>query len=201
VFLKYDLDHILYVCFNASMNDRIPLHVDPPSRRTLIKFAAITGAAVVPVKHAWADDEGISRTAESIHQEPVFKASGKRIYEALTDAKQFHKVIQFSEAMRSMSLVNKPTEISDKVGGPFALFGGHIIGRQVELVPSERIVQVWRVVDWDPGVYSIVKFELTKYDSGTKIIFDHTGFPQGKAQHLATGWTAQYWEPLRKYLA
>jgi len=178
------------------------IDVDIPTRRRLMKLAAFTGGAAVSLGSAWAaDDEGVSRTAESIHQEPVFKASRKRIYEAFTDAKQFHKLVQFSEAMRSMALGNKPTEISDKVGSPFALFGGHIVGRQIELVANERIVQAWRVADWTPGVYSIVKFELTDHDSGTKIVFDHTGFPQGKAQHLAAGWSAQYWEPLRKYLA
>jgi len=35
----------------------------------------------------------------------------------------------------------------------------------------------------------------------TKIIFDHTGFPQGKGEHLADGWKANYWEPLEKYLS
>jgi len=45
--------------------------------------------------------EEISHTAESIHQEPVFKASRKRVYEALTDAKQFNKVVLLSTAMKS----------------------------------------------------------------------------------------------------
>src|SRR5258708_1234293 len=118
VLLKYDLDHILAAWFNATMN-----------RRKLIKFAAFTGGAAVSLRCALAgNDERISRTAELIHQEPVFKASRKRIYEALTDAKQFHKVVQFSEAMRSgMTLGNKPTEINDKVGGSFTLFGRHIV--------------------------------------------------------------------------
>ena len=94
-----------------------------------------------------------------------------------------------------------PTEISRQVGGAFKLFGGHIVGRHIELVPNQRIVQAWRVVDWNPGVYSIVTFELTEQGSNTKILFDHIGFPEGKAQQLADGWTANYWEPLRKYLA
>ena len=100
-----------------------------------------------------------------------------------------------------MSLGNKPTEISREVDGAFTLFGGHIMGRHLELVPNERIVQAWRVVDWTPGVYSIVKFELTAQGSGTKLIFDHTGFPEGKGQHLAEGWKGHYWDPLEKYLA
>jgi hypothetical protein len=37
--------------------------------------------------------------------------------------------------------------------------------------------------------------------SGTKIVFDHTGFPKGKAEDLASGWKAHYWEPLAKLLA
>lgn len=100
-----------------------------------------------------------------------------------------------------MALGKKPTEISRQAGGAFTLFGGHIVGRHVELVPYERIIQAWRVVDWNPGAYSILKFELTEQASGTKIIFDHAAFPTGKAQHLAEGWKANYWEPLGKYLS
>jgi hypothetical protein len=55
-------------------------------------------------------------------------------------------------------------------------------------------------VNWDPGVYSIVKFELLEHEGGTKIVFDHTGFPGDQGQHLADGWNANYWEPMRKLL-
>jgi uncharacterized protein YndB with AHSA1/START domain len=73
----------------------------------------------------------------------------------------------------------------------------------VELVPNERIVQAWRVSDWNPGVYSIAKFELKEEVAGTRIVFDHTGFPNGAAgaaETLASGWKEHYWEPLEKYL-
>ena len=143
-----------------------------------------------------AGDQEISRTAESIHQEVVFQAGRQRVYEALTDAKQFTKVTSFSQGM-----IAAPAEISHEAGGAFACFGGHIVGRQVELVPNERIVQAWRVVTWDPGVYSIAKFELNEQGPETRLIFDHAGFPNGKAEHLADGWKLNYWEPLRKYLA
>jgi activator of HSP90 ATPase len=95
----------------------------------------------------------------------------------------------------------KPTEISRQVGGTFTLFGGHIVGRQLELVPNERIVQAWRVVDWEKGWCSIARFELVEQGSGTKIVFDHTGFPKGLGQHLADGWKAHYWNTIEKYLA
>ena len=141
-------------------------------------------------------DKEISHTAESIHQEVVFQASRKRVYEALTDAKQFTKVTSFSPVMKAA-----PAEIGHEAGGAFACFGGHIVGRHVELVPNERIVQAWRVATWDPGIYSIAKFELKEQGSETRLVFDHTGFPNGKAEHLADGWKLNYWEPLRKYLA
>ena len=182
--------------------DHFALVTNAATRRQLI-LAAFTGTAVLPRAVRAAGDQGISRTAESIHQEPAFLARPQRIYQVLTDAREFGNMMKFSADMQAaMAAGGKPTEISDKVGGPFTLFGGHIVGRQVELIPGERIVQAWRVVDWKPGIYSIVKFELPAQGSGgTKIIFDHAGFPEGKAQHLAEGWKGHYWEPLRRYLA
>ena len=129
-------------------------------------------------------------------------ASPQRVYDALTDSKQFDQVIKLSAAATSgMKLGSKPTDISPVPGSTFAIFGGHIIGRQLELVRGERIVQAWRTVDWPSGIYSIARFALSRQGSGAQLIFDHTGFPQGQAQHLADGWHQNYWEPLTKFLA
>lgn len=177
--------------------------VQAMSRRHLL-VAATAGVAALGVGSLRAvagTEEGVSRNAESIHQEPVFKATAKRVYEALTDAKQFEKVVRLSAAMQSgMALGNTPVQISREAGAAFTLFGGHIVGRQIELVPNERIVQAWRVATWNPGVYSIARFELTEQGSSTRIVFEHVGFPEGQGQHLAEGWKGNYWEPLEKYL-
>jgi activator of HSP90 ATPase len=165
-------------------------------------FAAISSLVVLSAGKLAGATEEISHSAEAIHQEPVFKASRKRIYEALTDTKQFDEVTHLSHDMHSGDGAGaKSTEISQEVGGAFTLFGGHIVGRQLELVPNERIVQAWRVVDWEPGWYSIARFEMVEQGSGTKIVFDHVGFPKGLGQHLAEGWKAHYWDTLQKYLA
>lgn len=170
------------------------------TRRQLMAGAvALASVGAVPANARAGGEDRISHAAESIHQEPVFQASRTRVYKALTDTDQFGQVTRLSGA--AMSLGQSPTEISSQVGGAFTLFGGHIVGRHIELVPGERIVQAWRVVDWNPGVYSIARFELTEQGSGTRILFDHTGFPAGLAQHLAAGWTEHYWVPLAKYLA
>jgi activator of HSP90 ATPase len=125
----------------------------------------------------------------------------KRVFQALTDAKQFDKVIQLGATIKTMSLGNKPTEISRDAGGTFTLFGGYVTGRHIELLPDERIVQAWHAGSWEPGVYSIAQFELTEQGSGTKLVFNHRGFPKGLGEHLATGWKINYWEPLEKFLA
>jgi activator of HSP90 ATPase len=187
------------------MNDRKILETlaNGPTRRQATTSVAIAlGGLALGSTKAWAETEdGISRTAESIHQEPAFTASRKRIYDALTDAKQFDKIIQLSGVMQAMHLPDKPADISGEVGGAFALFGGYITGRHVELVPNERIVQAWRTGGWAPGVYSIARFEFVEQGSGAKIIFDHTGFSQREAEVLASGWEAHYWESLEKLLA
>ena len=123
-------------------------------RQWLLESAMAAGGVTLgAVRALAASDDGISRTAEAIHQEVVFRATPKRVYDALT-----------------------------------------------ELVPNERIVQAWRTTNWTPGLYSIARFELAEQGSSTKLVFDHTGFPSGTAEHLAAGWKANYWEPLEKLL-
>jgi activator of HSP90 ATPase len=139
------------------------------------------------------EGDGISRTCECIHQEVAIKASRVRVYQALTDPKQFSKVTD-------VVMPGAATSISADVGGAFSLFGGVITGRHIEMAPGERLVQVWREKNWEPGVYSLVKFQLSDQGTDTKLIFDQTAIPQGHADHLAPGWKSHYWEPLQKYL-
>ena len=87
--------------------------------------------------------------SRSIHQEVVFETTPARVYELLTDAEKFSKMS-----------AGAPAEIDPKAGGAFSCFGGMILGRNVECVPGERVVQAWRVKLWEPGVYSMVRFEL-----------------------------------------
>jgi activator of HSP90 ATPase len=170
-------------------------------RQVIFGIAALSGLAGCPLKAWAADDSGLYRTAEAIRQEPIFQASRKRVYEALTDAQQFDKVMRLSAAMRTMATGTKPAQISGDAGSAFSLFGGYVSGRQIEVVPNERIVQAWRSQSWKPGEYSIVRFELIEQGAATKIALDHRGFPDGTGDHLAAGWKENYWEPLGKYLA
>jgi len=169
-------------------------------RQFSLQIATGLGLSGIALATPQPGSDEISHTADAIHQEVNFSADRKRIYATLLDAKQFDEMTRLIPSMQTAKPANSPTAISRELGGTFTLFRGHIIGRHVEFVPNQRIVQAWRVVDWDPGVYSIVKFELNQQDSGTRLAFDHTGFPVGLAKHLADGWKEHYWEPLQKYL-
>ena len=129
-------------------------------------------ASVAPAAHER------SRVPSSIHHDITFGVAPKQVYNELLDADQF------------AALTGAPATIEPVEGGSFSLFGGQILGRNVELVPDQRpnprIVQAWRSASFDPGIYSIVHF-------------DHTGFPTGAHDELDAGWHAMYWEPMRNY--
>jgi activator of HSP90 ATPase len=126
---------------------------------------------------------------DTIRQEVVFNASPKQIYELLTDKKLFGE------------MTGAPTEIEPKAGGSFSCFGGMIFGRNIELVPGERVVQAWRVKLWAEGIYSIAQFNLKAEGPNTRVTFEHKGFPEENGPQLADGWKSNYWDPMEKLLA
>ncbi len=130
---------------------------------------------------------GDKRTA--LHHEVELPASASRIEGVLLDAKQF------------ATFSGLAATIDPREGGAFSLFGGLIVGRKIEIVSGQRIVQAWRPTHWDPGIYSVAKFEFEPGGSGTMVVLDHTGFPAGEFDHLSAGWYSHYWEPLKKFLA
>lgn len=157
-------------------------------------LASAVEAGTTGPEHLGSDSNGLSRNCECIHQEVLIKASRDRVYRALTDSKQFNEITELSYHAAA-------TQISSEVGGTFSLFGGLIVGRHIEMLPGERLVQAWREESWEPGAYSTVRFQLEAAGPGTRVLFEHRGFPQGNGEHLAIGWHSHYWQPLQKYLA
>ena len=127
--------------------------------------------------------------SKTVHQEIVFAAAPERIYDAYMDSRK-----------HSQFTANGDANISREAGGEFSAHGGAILGRNVELVPNRRIVQAWRVADWDEGVYSMVRIELKPEGSGTRLVLDHAALPEGAEDHIDGGWHERYWDPLKKYL-
>ena len=84
-----------------------------------------------------------------IHHDVTFQTAPERIYELLIDGARFS------------SLVGRRGRGGSTEGSWFSLIGDRLEGRQIELVRAERVVQAWRMAEWQPGVYSIVRFTLT----------------------------------------
>jgi uncharacterized protein YndB with AHSA1/START domain len=158
-----------------------------------------TEAATAPADMA----AEITHSHPAIHQVITFTADPARVYQALTVADRFDRVVRLSGVMTSMMKSmpqTVPTHFDARPGGDFALFGGYITGYNLELVPNARIVQAWRVGNWPPGVFSVARFALSGNATNTTLTFDHTGFPDEAAEHLARGWHAHYWDPMTRLL-
>lgn len=124
--------------------------------------------------------------AKPIHQEVELPASPDEVYETFMD-----------EAKHS-ALTHGKAQISREAGGLFAQHDGQITGRNLDLVPGQRIVQAWRFEQWEPGLFSIVRFELKPNGDGTTVVMDHSGVPDEFEEGVADGWNVRYWEPLKK---
>jgi activator of HSP90 ATPase len=154
---------------SQSKSDRVP--ADTTRRRVITGGAvALAGLALgsasagAQQKMEEAQSTGADKARTYLHQEVNFKASPHRIYEILLDSKQFS------------AFTGAPAAISGEAGGTFSMFGGMIVGRNIELVADQRIVQAWRPAAWDAGQYTIVKFELKADGAQTKLALDHTAF-------------------------
>ena len=125
----------------------------------------------------------------AIQQSVDFNASPDNVYEALLSAQIFGEI------------TGAPADIEQSEGGALSAFGGQITGRQIELVPNQRVVQAWRVGNWDDGVYSVVRFEIAGNGSGSTLTLHHTGYPEDAGEHLEGGWHKMYWEPMKAYFS
>jgi len=125
---------------------------------------------------------------KDIKQSVTLDAEPHEVYEAYMDSKK-HAAFTGDEAM-----------MSRKKGARFTAGGGYIDGRNVELVPDERIVQTWRGDDWPEGHYSEMTITLRKVKGGTRLTFVQKGVPEDQYTAISDGWHQFYWEPLKEWL-
>jgi uncharacterized protein YndB with AHSA1/START domain len=130
----------------------------------------------------------------SIHQEGHVAASPQQVFELLTSGSLFS------------AATGQPAELTDRAGDAFSVFGGRVEGRQIELVPGQRVVQAWRFgtahpSPWEPGIYSTVRFALEPAGDGTRLVIDHTGVPAEWIEHISLGYPAFYRDPIAKFFA
>jgi activator of HSP90 ATPase len=131
---------------------------------------------------------GGEEMGKTIRQTATFKASPHEVYEILMDEKK-HAELSGGE-----------TKISRKAGGKVSIYDGEIEGKNLELVPDEKIVQAWRYSDWPEGHYSTATFSLEKVGKGTRLTFVQIDVPDDKYEDIKQGWKDYYWKPMKEML-
>lgn len=115
-------------------------------------------------------------------------ATPQEIYEAWLDSIG-HSEMTGAEAV-----------MSDEVGAEVSAWDGYISGRNLELVPGERIVQSWRTTRFsDDHEDSIISVTLEPTEEGTLLTLVHSNVPDDQTSYEEEGWQSQYFEPMQAY--
>lgn len=125
----------------------------------------------------------------SITQQALIAAEPAEVYAVLADADAL-------SALSGMSGVP-----GRSAGEEFSAFDGNVTGRQIELVPGQRLVQAWRFPQFAPGTYSMVSFSLTAEAGGTRLVIEQHGEPDDWHDHIDANWPTFYLTPLENHFA
>ena len=117
-------------------------------------------------------------------------ASAQEIYDAWLDS------LTHSEMTRGEA------SMSDEVGAEVSAWDRYITGRNLELVPGERIVQSWRTTQFtDEHEDSIITVTLEEVEGGTLLTLVHSNVPDEQTSYEQGGWQEHYFEPMKEYFA
>ncbi|MFC2030770.1 SRPBCC domain-containing protein [Chloroflexota bacterium] len=89
--------------------------------------------------------------------------------------------------------------VSARVGEAFEAWDGYIRGRNLELEPPERILQLWRTSEFeDSDKDSLLEIVFESEGNGTRITIRHSDLPDHGMQYQQ-GWIDSYFVPMRRY--
>jgi activator of HSP90 ATPase len=84
-----------------------------------------------------------------------------------------------------------------EAGTEFSLWDGSIVGKNLEFVEGQKIVQQWYFDGQDEP--SIVTIILHPHKKGTSAELRHTNIPDEVYDEFAEGWDAYYFGPLIEF--
>ncbi len=119
---------------------------------------------------------------------PVMPVTPRRIYDAWLSSEEH------------TAFTGSPAEVSSRKGGKFTAHDGYIVGANVELERGKRIVQTWRTRDFpEDADDSQLEISFLQSESGTRIVINHGGIPEGQGERYHAGWGKNYFKPMSRY--
>jgi uncharacterized protein YndB with AHSA1/START domain len=104
------------------------------------------------------------------------------------------------DSIAHSAMTGGEAKMSTELGAEVSAWDGYITGRNLELVPGERIVQSWRTSEFDAeDEDSIVTIVLQEIDDGTLLTLQHSNVPDAHRSYEEGGWQSNYFEPMTVY--
>ena len=126
---------------------------------------------------------------KTIRQTVTFDADPAALFQLYLDPKQH------------AAALGEGVKISAKEGARFSAYDGYIVGKNLQVVPNELIVQSWRATDWKPSdPDSVLVLQFAREGKKTKLEVTHSNVPARQAAQLDQGWKEYYWKPFKAYL-
>ena len=118
----------------------------------------------------------------------IIPASPQDVYDAWLDTRA-HSAMTGGKASQSAG-----------IGDPVTAWDDYITGRNVELVPGERIMQTWRTSEFtDEHEDSLITVTLAPIKGGTRLTLLHANVPDDHTSYEEAGWRTHYFEPMQRY--
>ncbi len=115
----------------------------------------------------------------------TIKSTPDQIYLALTNPLTIHL------------WSGEEAEMEDKEGSEFSLFEGSIVGKNLELIPGEKIVQQWYF--GEEGEPSVVSIKLHPKGVNTSLELRHINIPDEDFDDIVEGWNEVYMNRLKEF--
>jgi len=129
------------------------------------------------------DKKATSTTSFTISEN--FGCSPNDIFEALVDSN------------RVKAYAGGDAQVSREKGGKFALFGGSVVGENLEVEPGKKIVQKWRFSSWPADLYSTVTMTFERKDDKTVLTLKQANVPSNDLERTRAGWNNYFWNRIK----
>jgi len=90
--------------------------------------------------------------------------------------------------------------MTKEVGAEFSLWDGDIIGKNIELIENEKLVQEWYFDEDEERDASIVTIKIWKKNSSCSVELMHTNIPDEAYDNIVEGWNEAYLGAIKNLL-